>query len=237
MKTIFNWLAGLSGLIVIIGGIYQFGVQSKTHESAVNELKTEIGLLSQQLSQSANEVKEAKELALTAKIKADGVKSQADTLGKELKVDVETPFQQQIARSEQSVNQSEPTILASDSKSRPPIQVRTNDFLFESRGCERVGGNMTCKVLAVNLLDEDREIKLPYKSATLYDNNDDAAAVAKNRWFHGKNSHTIMVPSLSRSNLVYKFESIPKKSIPTSIGFKLEENGEFGDVPRSWLKK
>ena len=236
MKTIVNLLAGISALIVIVGGIYQFGVQSKSHESALNELRTELSLLSKQISQSTDDARDAKELALTAKIKADGVKSQADTLGKELKVDVETPFQQQIARSEHSINESKKAILASDSKVKPPIQVRVNDFLFESRGCERKSGNMTCKVLAVNLLDEDREITLPYRGATLYDNNDDAMVVGK-RWFHGKDGSTIMVPSLSRSNLVYEFKSIPKKSIPTRIGFKLEENGEFGDVLRSWLKK
>ena len=236
MKTIVSLLAGISALIVIVGGIYQFGVQSKTHESELNALRTEINLLSKQISQSTDEARDAKELALTAKIKADGVKSQADTLGKELKVDVETPFQQQVARSEQTISESKQATLATDSQDKPPIQVKVNDFLFESRGCERTGGNMTCKVLAVNLLDEDREVKLPYRSATLYDNNDDAKVV-ENRWFHGKSSITIMVPSLSRSNLVYEFKSIPKKSIPTRISFKLEENGEFGDVLRSWLKK
>lgn len=225
-------LTALSALAAVVGAIFYLGSWTKSREAQLTILESKLDLLTQQLATSDKELNKVKEIALTAKVRAEGVKSQTAVLGRELKVDVETPFQQTIAREETQRSATAPTQPPADVEA-PPINVTLNDFTFKSQGCERQGANMVCRITATNLMDDDRPVTLDRRGGTLYDKSNDAR-VSYTSYFHGK-QHKMVVPAKSSSNIVYTFTKVPKKSIPKSIAFVIDENGKFNDLLRTWI--
>lgn len=234
------YLTFVTLLMTIIAGVYKLGALSKTTDSKFSKIESQIENLSNNVTKLSAKVDSNKEMALTTKIKLEGVKSQTTTLGKELKVDVETPFQNVVSDAEKISRTNRAAITDKNIVTAPPNQVSLNDFLFKSKGGIKKGNELTCSILVINLLDEDRAISLINKEGSLYDNNDDVYP-SKRVLFHGRFHRTfpikVNVPSKSQSNLVYTFDSIPKDRVPLSIGFVMDEGGKFNDVLQTQLIK